>query len=236
LRAAGFAAAAVALVASASSPSLAVDLDGAPRAGFAAHETAHADESDLALDDAAPAPSRKRRSGLLATPGTSAIVVRHAIAWLGRDKRPAAVVEVVPTPPSLGELVKTLASDVTGDLQQECLARAVYFEARGEPIQGQLAVAEVVLNRAASGKYPGTACAVITQKAQFSFIRHGRFPKADRKSAAWRKAVAVARIAKGGMAQELSPDVLWYHATYVAPSWGRRLNRETQIGLHIFYS
>ncbi|HEX8380378.1 MAG TPA: cell wall hydrolase, partial [Allosphingosinicella sp.] len=72
---------------------------------------------------------------------------------------------------SLADLVLSLADTQTSDREQECLANAVYFEARSEPIEGQLAVAEVVLNRAASGRYPTDLCAVITQKAQFSFIQ-----------------------------------------------------------------
>jgi spore germination cell wall hydrolase CwlJ-like protein len=136
----------------------------------------------------------------------------------------------------LADLVLAYAGTQTGDREMECLANAVYFEARSEPIEGQLAVAEVVLNRASSGRYPTDLCAVITQKAQFSFIRRGRFPSADRGSEAWKKAVAIASIARQKLAGNLPSSVLWYHATYVSPSWGRRLTRQTQIGLHIFYS
>lgn len=136
----------------------------------------------------------------------------------------------------LAELVLVHAGTQTGDREMECLANAVYFEARSEPIEGQLAVAEVVMNRAASGRYPTDLCAVITQKAQFSFINRGRFPRADRGSEAWKKAVAIASIARRKLAANLPSSVLWYHATYVSPSWGRRLTRQTQIGLHIFYS
>lgn len=136
----------------------------------------------------------------------------------------------------LAELVLAHAGTQTGDREMECLANAVYFEARSEPIEGQLAVAEVVMNRAASGRYPTDLCAVITQKAQFSFINRGRFPRADRGSEAWKKAVAIASIARRKLAANLPSSVLWYHATYVSPSWGRRLTRQTQIGLHIFYS
>jgi hypothetical protein len=136
----------------------------------------------------------------------------------------------------LADLVQAYAGTLTGDREMECLANAVYFEARSEPIEGQLAVAEVVLNRASSGRYPTDLCAVITQKAQFSFIQRGRFPRADRGSQAWRKAVAIASIARQKLAGNLPSSVLWYHATYVSPSWGKRLTRQTQIGLHIFYS
>jgi spore germination cell wall hydrolase CwlJ-like protein len=143
----------------------------------------------------------------------------------------------VPSPATpLADLVLAYAGTQTGDREMECLANAVYFEARSEPIEGQLAVAEVVLNRSVSGRYPADLCAVITQKAQFSFIRRGRFPRADRGSEAWKKAVAIASIARQKLAGSLPSSCLWYHAAYVSPKWGKRLTREAQIGLHIFYS
>jgi spore germination cell wall hydrolase CwlJ-like protein len=145
-------------------------------------------------------------------------------------------VQAVQAPRNLADLVFDHQGAQITDAEQECLAGAVYFEARSEPLEGQLAVAEVVLNRTVSGRYPTTICKVVTQKAQFSFIRNGRFPRADRDSQAWRNAVAVAHIARNQLADTLSSNVLWYHATYVSPSWGRRLTRTTQIGLHIFYS
>ena len=157
----------------------------------------------------------------------------YAVTAVVGEAKPAAAAEPLS---SLGELVARYSGVDTPNGEEECLANAVYFEARGEPIEGQLAVAEVVLNRAASGKYPTGLCAVITQKAQFSFIRKGRFPKADRGSEAWRKAVAIAHIAREELADSLASDVLWYHADYVSPSWGKRLSRQAKIGLHIFYS
>ena len=136
----------------------------------------------------------------------------------------------------LEQLAATLAASDTSGQDEECLATAVYFEARGEPLAGQLAVAEVVLNRAASGKYPPDVCAVVKQPWQFSFVQKGRFPQADRASGAWKRAVAIAKVAQNKLATRLSPNVLWYHADYVAPSWGKRLTKQTKIGLHIFYS
>ena len=145
--------------------------------------------------------------------------------------------EVAPDRRSLDVLVAEHAAAETDGAEQECLANAVYFEARGESLQGQLAVAEVVMNRAASGRYPASLCGVVVQPAQFSFVRRGRMPRADRSSEAWRRAVAVARIAAAGVAPRLLPSsCLWYHANYVAPSWGRRLARSARIGVHIFYS
>jgi spore germination cell wall hydrolase CwlJ-like protein len=150
--------------------------------------------------------------------------------------RPAAAAPSAPAP-TLAELVDRFETDVAADPDQDCLATAIYFESRGEPIEGQLAVANVVMNRAASGHYPTDLCDVITQHAQFSFVRHGVMPMANRASEAWRKAVAIAHIAEDRLTQAaVSSSVLWYHATYVAPSWGKRLTREGQIGLHIFYS
>lgn len=150
---------------------------------------------------------------------------------------PAPAPSPNPSPTTaLAELILAHSGTQAGDREMECLANAVYFEARSEPIEGQLAVAEVVLNRSVSGRYPTDLCAVITQKAQFSFIRRGRFPSADRGSEAWKRAVAIASIARGKLAGNLPPSVLWYHATYVSPKWGKRLTRQTQIGLHIFYS
>jgi len=138
--------------------------------------------------------------------------------------------------PTLEDLVSAHAADAAGDTEADCLAKAVYFEARGESTEGQVAVAEVVMNRAASGRYPGTLCKVVTQPAQFSFVHKGRVPTPNFASAAWRKAVGVARIALAKLADTLPPGVLWYHASYVKPSWGKRLTRTAQIGVHIFYS
>jgi Cell Wall Hydrolase len=136
----------------------------------------------------------------------------------------------------LEQLAATLAGTETQGQDHECLANAVYFEARGEPLSGQLAVAEVVLNRAASGQYPADVCAVVKQPWQFSFVRKGQFPHADRASDAWKRAVAIAKVAQDKLAANLPSNVLWYHADYVAPSWGKRLTRKAKIGLHIFYS
>ena len=121
--------------------------------------------------------------------------------------------------------------------QENCMAVAVYHEARGESLEGQVAVARVIMNRAASGKYPGTWCEVVKQPWQFSFVnpRTGDFPYVDQDSAAWRKAVGVTRLAIANAVPSVPTDCLWYHANYVSPSWGRRLTRVSQIGAHIFY-
>jgi spore germination cell wall hydrolase CwlJ-like protein len=142
-----------------------------------------------------------------------------AVAGLNLDARVAAA----------------LAADPGSD-EENCLANAVYFEARGESLEGQLAVAEVVMNRAASGLYPTSYCGVVRQRSQFSFVRRGQMPAADRASEAWQRAVAIARVAEEGAMRILPDTVLWYHARYVAPRWRRHLAESARIGLHIFYS
>jgi Cell Wall Hydrolase len=137
--------------------------------------------------------------------------------------------------PLLHKLVRTYEGDDAPDAEQKCLAGAVYFEARGEPLEGQLAVAEVILNRAASGEYPASICEVVTQPAQFSFVHNGLVPPIDESSVAWRTALAVAHIADDKLVNELAPNVLWYHADYVAPTWDRHVAPVVQIGAHIFY-
>jgi hypothetical protein len=122
------------------------------------------------------------------------------------------------------------------DEQEQCLATAVFFEARGETLEGQLAVAQVILNRTKSGRYPPTICGTVLQPAQFSFVRGGRLPSVDRKDDCWHKALAIADIALKSEADALPANVLWYHASYVDPRWNRAMTRTVQIGSHIFYS
>ena len=123
------------------------------------------------------------------------------------------------------------------DEQANCIAVAVYHEARGESLEGQLAVAKVIMNRAASGKYPTSWCAVVKQPWQFSFVnpRTGYMPSVDEDSQSWRNALGVTRLAVANAVPSLPTDCLWYHADYVAPSWGKRLSRVQKIGAHIFY-
>jgi N-acetylmuramoyl-L-alanine amidase len=132
-------------------------------------------------------------------------------------------------------LVDKYSTGAPLDEQGNCLATAVYFEARGESLEGQLAVARVVINRAVSLKYPPDICGVVKQPAQFSFVRRGQFPSIDASSAAWARAQGIARLAMANVVPSVDNDVLWYHATYVDPSWGHRLSRVEKIGAHIFY-
>jgi spore germination cell wall hydrolase CwlJ-like protein len=134
---------------------------------------------------------------------------------------------------SLTQLVSDMPeADALSD-EMRCLAGAIYFEARGEPLDGQLAVGRVIVNRAASGRYPATYCGVVYQPSQFSFVRGGHMPKVDSGSNAWRKAKAVARIAHQGLWHSPTEGALSFHATHVKPRW--RLTRVAQLGSHVFY-
>ena len=153
---------------------------------------------------------------------------------------PAAPVEPVSEQPeapvrrSLSELVGLHSSSKTANAEHECLANAVYFESKGEPLAGQLSVAEVVLNRASSGRFASSVCGVVKQRGQFSFVRGGRLPAVPRASAAWKKAVAIAEIARQDLADSPASRALFFHATRVRPSW-RGLTRIATVGNHIFY-
>jgi hypothetical protein len=138
-----------------------------------------------------------------------------------------------PSGRSLADLVALHSGSETPDAQFECLASAVYYESRGEPLEGQLAVAEVILNRVRSGRFRATICDVVTQPSQFSFVRRGVIPQAPRTSAAWHRAVAIAHIALNELHNVTGDDSLFFHATYVRPNWGRP--RIARIGNHIFY-
>ena len=182
------------------------------------HGRAGAGISSLGINDNAPA--------VAATVQTSVTAFRHMVGLADAT---------VPGMVSLEAEVARLAAVETDGAEEDCLANAVYFEARGETLEGQLAVAEVVLNRARSGRYPTTWCGVVTQRAQFSFVRSGVIPRADRSSEAWRRAVAIARIAMDNLHDVTGDNSLFFHATYVRPSWGRPSARIARIGNHIFY-
>lgn len=137
------------------------------------------------------------------------------------------------TPTSLSELVEdtTVPSDL--DREHECLAGAVYFESKGEPLDGQLAVAQVIMNRAESGRFPTTACGVVFQRGQFSFVRGGGFPPINRASRAWREAVAIASVAMADSWQSSVSNAMFFHAARVTPGWRR--DRIARVGNHVFY-
>ncbi|WP_188771713.1 cell wall hydrolase [Novosphingobium endophyticum] len=136
-------------------------------------------------------------------------------------------------PASLAELVGEQAMPETLDEQMRCLAGAIYFEARGESLEGQLAVGRVIINRTESGRFPSTYCGVVYQRSQFSFIRGNRMPSIREGSKDWKRAVAIARIAVESSWTSPAKGALFFHAARVSPGW--RLTRLTQVDNHIFY-
>lgn len=134
---------------------------------------------------------------------------------------------------SLAEAVA--AQDTGADISEaiRCLAGAIYFESKGEPLSGQLAVAEVILNRANSGRFPDGVCEVVTQRGQFGFVRGGRIPAIDEARNSWRTAVAVARVALAGAWDSDASEALYFNTPGRKPHTGIR--RIAAIGNHIFY-
>ncbi len=140
-----------------------------------------------------------------------------------------------PTAASLRELVATIpAADQLSD-ELRCLAGAVYFESRGEPLEGQLAVAQVIVNRAEDARFPSSYCGVVYQRSQFSFVKGGRMPSIRTSSAAWKRAEAIARIAHRGLWDSRAGEALFFHANYVRPSWSHRKVALATIDTHVFY-
>ena len=134
---------------------------------------------------------------------------------------------------SLAELVADFSSTEASDEETDCLARAVYYESKGEPLSGQLTVAEVVINRAESGRFASTICGVVRQPGQFSFVRRGHIPTPPASARDWRVAVAIAEIAMRDLADGAAPRALFFHARHVRPGWRR--TRVATIGNHVFY-
>lgn len=133
-----------------------------------------------------------------------------------------------------------LLPKATGDAQWRCLAEALYFEARGETIAGQVAVAEVILNRAEDPGYPGTVCGVVHQgKAQrdgcqFSFMCDGRKEVISERRV-FERVAKIARIMIDGQPRILTGGATHFHTTRVRPTWSRKFERTARIGTHIFY-
>ena len=125
--------------------------------------------------------------------------------------------------------------------QQKCLAEGIYFEARGEPVRGQAAVAQVILNRVKNPAYPGSICGVVYQnknrrnRCQFSFACD-RIRDRIRSKKLWSVAQHIATETSAG--RIWFPQVgssTHYHATYVRPKWARKMKKVGKIGLHVFY-
>lgn len=125
-----------------------------------------------------------------------------------------------------------------GDAEWQCLTEALYFEARGESLQGQVAVAEVILNRVDSALYPRTICKVVKQRGgggcQFSYVCDGRADRMRDKTAA-DLAGRIARAMLDGAPRVLTEGATHFHSRSVKPGWSKRFAHTTTIGAHAFY-
>lgn len=127
-----------------------------------------------------------------------------------------------------------------GGEQFRCLTEALYFEARGETAQGLFAVAEVILNRVDSSRYPNSVCGVIHQgtgekfRCQFTFTCDGH-PEHVNEPKAYERVGKVARVMLDGAPRPLTQGATYYHTTAVNPGWSKRVEKTAQYGVHVFY-
>ena len=148
---------------------------------------------------------------------------------------------VEPVPTELLRREATRAQRRANDLQ--CLAENVYFEARGEPLAGQYAVAEVTMNRTQAPYFPHTVCEVVHETrwdpsrrrhvADFSWTESGALSAPD--GPAWKQAMTIATAVYDDMNKPQVPGALFYHATSIRPGWARTRKAVATIGNHIFY-
>jgi spore germination cell wall hydrolase CwlJ-like protein len=124
--------------------------------------------------------------------------------------------------------------------QMSCLAEALYFEARGEPITGQLAVGEVILNRVEDSRYPSSICKVINQgtgrrfACQFTYTCDGKLETVHERKA-YEMALKLAKILITTHDRKLTKGSTHYHSNYVNPKWSKKFERVAKYGRHIFY-
>ncbi|MBV0890598.1 cell wall hydrolase [Paracoccus sp. Z118] len=129
-------------------------------------------------------------------------------------------------------LIQAKAAPGIDSRELGCMTEAIYFESRGEPVSGQRAVAEVILNRVDDPRFPRSVCGVVNQKGQFSY--KGNVGKI-RKGAAYNTALHIATEALSGAPRVLTDGATYFHTHRVNPSWSRKFTRTTRIGAHIFY-
>lgn len=179
---------------------------------------------------------------------------RASIEAVGAEKvaRLTEAVAPEPRPESVEVETDAIAGPITAgkldslpqvaelDEQGRCLAQAIYYEARGEPLDGQIAVAEVVLNRVDNRAYPDTICGVTNQgvgsgrACQFSYACDG-VPERLASPGPRARAEKLAAIMLAGRERSVTDGATHFHATYVNPSWSRKFVRTAAIGQHIFY-
>lgn len=135
----------------------------------------------------------------------------------------------------------TRQPQASGGAQWQCLTEALYFEARGETLKGQFAVAEVIMNRVDSPRFPNSVCGVVNQgtgrkhACQFSYTCDG-LPEHVAEPAAWARVGKVAKaVITEQVPHQLTSGATFYHTTAVSPRWARSFVNTAQIGVHMFY-
>lgn len=157
-------------------------------------------------------------------PTVSEPVIQQLPGAVAADAAPAA---------SLADLVADQPQPAELSRELNCLATAIYHEAKGETLNGQLAVGRVIVARSKSGRFPDSYCGVVFQPSQFSFVRGNSLPSGARNARQWKNAVAVAQIAHEGTWRSPVEGALFFHAAYVSPGW--RLTRMARVDNHVFY-
>ena len=122
------------------------------------------------------------------------------------------------------------------ELVMMCLSMNIYWEARNQPIAGQVAVAQITMNRVASSDYPNDVCGVVHQLNQFSWQWDGK-SDVPQESEAWDRAQMVAKgvLAGSGHASLMDDEITHYHAAYITPYWATDMTMVAKIGDHLIY-
>ena len=174
---------------------------------------------------------------LLNTQGEPNLTDSHSNATQDQDSDDvASAPEAAPIKASgdLSAMVAQLRGPEAGSRELDCLATGIYFESKGEPLAGQLAVGKVIANRTQSGgRFPSSYCGVLFQRGQFSFVHGGRLPSVAHSNKQWQTAVAIAKIGDENLQQSVAGNALFFHARYVSPGWHAK--RVASIGNHVFY-
>lgn len=173
---------------------------------------------------------------------TLAQVEKQGLRGVG-NKRLQSMTEVSAAPAGSVQFTANWVAQqpkATGGPEFRCLTEALYFEARGETVKGQFAVAEVIQNRVKSSRFPSSFCGVINQgtgkkyQCQFTYTCDGHAEVVS-EPAAYARVAKIARAVIDGRAPDIVDGATFYHTTAVRPRWASKFTRTAKIGVHLFY-
>ncbi|WCT77411.1 cell wall hydrolase [Novosphingobium humi] len=166
----------------------------------------------------------------------SSVQLQPSISVFNEQPSSDALIPASQAPASLADLVAAEQEAASAESSQDinCLAGAIYFEAGNEPLDGQLAVGRVIVNRTRSGRFPTSYCGVVYQPSQFSFIHGHHMPAIKTESRRWQNALAIAHIAHDNRWKSSAEGALFFHAARLGSRWQDKV-RVAQIENHIFY-